>query len=520
MTSRQGYLLALVVCLLCALLPPISRQDSHVGRMVLSAVAVALVVFWAWAPTDRIRSGLRAALIVAGVVGGFNYWQFDRNVFVGPGDVTDVTYYYLNSKYLAELDYDLLYSALLAADEGRKTAHVRVVRDLTTDALQSREDAVARGHQLKASRFTPERWEAFKHDSAFFLDRLSKDALADNFFVDHGYNPPSTWTVLGKPIAAAVPVEALAWATHVDLLCVGLLFGAVVWGWGVDAALFAWLFFTVTFSGRWPILGQALLRFDWSAALILSTAAFNRGRHGLAGAALAFSAFNRVFPALWFLPWGADLLGTLWRDRRPTRAHLRFFGGAAAMSTLLIGCSLAMFGPATSRQSVDNLLLHNESFSSHRVGLAGVLVWRGETSRAEMRAAGGMAPREIQVQGLMPSLRVLGLLAAAGVAVAVIRLRPGLGSAMAWPLLPFFIMTTPQMNYYNIRLLPVVWHAKNLDNPWHRAGLALLFTTEIVAHAAQVVGWERHATTSLTSWMMLVWCVGLVVWLVRAAPRG
>jgi hypothetical protein len=510
--------IALVSVAVGILLPPISRQDSHLGRLLLSMVAIGLASAWYFRPAWK--PALRRALVAAGVLAGFNYWQFDRDVFVGPGDVTDVTYYYLNSKYLAELDYDQLYAAMLAADQGRLTGHVRTVRNLTTDTLEPASEARSRGEGMVRARFAPDRWEAFRHDASFFLERLSAETLADNFFVDHGYNPPVTWTVLGAPIARAVPVEHLAWATHVDLLFVAGLFAAVLWAFGRDVALFSWLFFATTFSGRWPILGQALLRFDWSAAMVLSVAAAHRGWHALSGASLAFAAWNRVFPALWFLPWGASVLSSLWRERRLTSAHLRLGGAAAAMSALLLATALVAFGPTTSRQSAENLLLHNESFSSHRVGLAGALVWRGETSKADMRAVGGMAPREREVQAMMPALRVLGLAAIAGVALMVHRLRPSAEDASSWPLLPFFILTTPQINYYNLRLLPVLWHARNLDRGEHVLGLCWLFATEVVAHAAQVAGWERHATTSLVSWMMLGWCAGLVAWFVRGRePR-
>ena len=58
--------------------------------------------------------------------------------------------------------------------------------------------------------------------------------------------------------------------------------------------------------------------------------------------------------------------------------------GAAAMSVFLIGTALVQFGPEAFQTSARNLLMHNKSYSSHRVGLGDVMLFRGEKTRAEM----------------------------------------------------------------------------------------------------------------------------------------
>lgn len=198
---RWTLAVGLVMVGIGVVLPPVARDTSHAVRLVLAGLGGGLALGWVGAGVTLGADGRRALLLGAGVLGAFNYWQFDPRVFVGPGDVTDITYYYLNSKYLDELDYDLLYDAMLLADEGRHTDHVETVRNLTDDTLSDRASAMRRGAEVARPRFTEARWAAFSHDTEYFLDRLPRETLSSNFFVDHGYNPPVTWTVLGEPLA-------------------------------------------------------------------------------------------------------------------------------------------------------------------------------------------------------------------------------------------------------------------------------------------------------------------------------
>ncbi len=519
-------LVAFVVAMaVVALMPAESRNDSHWWRMVLAgagAIAVAVRVMVAKAAPHALRF-VRASLLAIVVFGVGNYWQFDRTVFTGIGEVTDTTYYYLNSKYLAELDYFGLYPAMLLADMEHKQRHaptIKQYRDLRDYEVKPVAVAMEHGRELKATRFTPERWEQFTRDSDWFMRRLSNVAARTNFFVDHGYNPPPTWTLVGGSLAEVTPVRHVHWITQVDTLLVALMFAGVVWAFGWEVMLWGVLFYVVTFSGRWPILGQSITRFDWLAMLVLSVCFWKKQRPGAAGAMMAYAALNRVFPAIFFASWFFTLVADVWRERRVPEAHLRFIGGAGVVSVVMLGGALALYGPGTFATSGKNLWMHNQTYSSHRVGLGDVIVYRGETTRKQINANGGIAPKEKKIQGMQGALRVVGLLALGLVALTVVRTRLPVHETIQLAVLPFFCMTNPQINYYNLRLLLILWHGAHLRRPEHQVGLAWLLALEMVVQWTKVVEWDRYTTTTTTSMGLLIYMLGLVVWMVYRSVEG
>ncbi|MEQ1506977.1 MAG: hypothetical protein ABMB14_32415, partial [Myxococcota bacterium] len=517
------------------LAPDIGRDASHLGRAMLAAAAIALVaVRFVLARTgagERAIAGFTTALAATSVVAAFNYFQFDGKVFSGINDYTDTAYYYTNSKYLGELGYDGLYAAALVCDEergGPRTSHIRTIRDLRDDELQPRAEELVHGAEVKAA-FSPERWAGFCHDITYFLDRLDKKALETNFFVDHGYNPPPTWSVFGGNLALAVDVENLKWICHVDTVLIVAMVGIVWWAFGIETALWALLFYSVTFSGRWPILGMAILRFDWVVALVAGVCLLRTGRYGPAGAAMAYAALNRVFPAIFFWGWLIEAVLDTLRERRVPQRHLRFAAGAAIASVLITGVAAVEYGPKLLSESAYHLSLHNESFSSHRVGLGTVLVYRGETTRDDIRANGGMRPKELAVQSMEWGLRGAGIVALGLIAALAWRM-DRTGRAMpAWELvalvmLPLWCATTPQVNYYNLRLVPIVWHASKMTDargdPLHATGLALLFAVEIAAQLAHVWDYERFTVNAFASIGLLGYFVVVWTWLAIRASRS
>lgn len=507
------------------LMEPISRDASHLGRGILAAFGIALLAFRAGVP-ERLRGTFLAALAALGTIGWFNYYQFDRAVFTGINDYVDTAYYYTNSKYLAELGYDGLYAGALLCDAERgspRTDQVREIRDLRDDVMRPVSAGLEHGREVKAA-FRPERWDAFCHDITWFLDRLDRKTLKSNFFVDHGYNPPPTWTLVGGNLSHLVEVERLKWICLADTVVVAAMLAAVAWAFGLETMLWGMLFWVVTFSGRWPILGMAILRFDWVAGVVVGMALLHKQRAGAAGAAMAYAALNRIFPAIFFWGWLVAAARDVWRERRVPRKHVAFAAGAALATTLMMGAAAVQYGVPTLAASAHHLRLHNESFSSHRVGLATVLVYRGETTREQINANGGMRTKELAVQAMMPVLR--GLAVAFLVLIAAYAWRnPRVAAWELVPLaaLPLFCATTPQVNYYNLRLALVTWHGAQLDRPLHRVLLAILLLAEVASQLGQVAGVDRHAVNAWTSIVLLAYYVVLAGWLasrvVRPAPE-
>ncbi|MGB1581489.1 MAG: hypothetical protein ACPHER_08270, partial [Nevskiales bacterium] len=311
--------LLLLTLVVLSSLDDISRRDSHFGRMLLALIAIGLLhlswelrrrgvqLVWPWANQQANKKAgiasqaLYGLLLLTATYACFNYYQFDRKVFGSVGDYADATYYYLNSKYFEELGYTRLYEAMLIADAeaDKRFRNVRRYRDLVAykDVLP-RAIALQHSRQIKA-HFPAQRWESFRSDVQYIAAHNISGGW-NYFFIDHGYNPPPTWSLVGGSFAKLCPVEHLKWITMIDFVLIVSMMLVIGRVFGSYALLIALLFYCVTFSGRWPILGQSLLRFDWLVALVLAVAALKKARFTLAGALLAYAACNRIFPAIFF----------------------------------------------------------------------------------------------------------------------------------------------------------------------------------------------------------------------------
>lgn len=503
---EQGELVALALALsaLCAWIVPITRDQSHVLRLALaSLLAAALLLRPWWERMEGGRAFWHRFLVAALVVGSFNYYRFDREQVLGIGDVTDTAYYYLNSKYFDELGYADLYPAMLVADrDGQKRHAPELVqfRDSADDVVKPIAVAFERGERLQKERFSPERWRSFGHDADWFLRRLSRRSAEDNFFVDHGYNPPPTWTILGAPLASACPVEWVGLITQVDLILVLGAFLAVALAAGPEVGALVFLFFLCSFSGRWPVVGQSLLRFDWWAGLMLAWSGLVSGRGPLTGAGVVLATTSRVFPGIFLFPLAVSaLIERLQSGRWPAQARA-WLGAGALTGGLLFSWSLARYGLSSWESAIENLALHARSFSSHRVGLGSLLVWRGELDGESIRAAGGLLAKELQVQALRPALVVSGGLACLALGGLAFRRRIAPDFLFALALVPLFCLTNAQIGYYMVRTVMIAALARRVQWPAARILLAGWFLVEVVAQVSKVLGWERYATTSLTSW--------------------
>lgn len=524
----------------CANTDTISRLESHGGRLFIALFALVLLAAgWlatqasraselSWplpskSPQKWISSAFLGLWLGAAIIGIFNYYQFSRNKVVRVDDYADATYYYLNSKYFEELGYTKFYEAILVADhEGpRRLKEVRRYRDLVGyQKFYRRSHALARSEQVK-STFTESRWEEFRSDVDFITGEQSHGWRY--FFIDHGFNPPPTWTLVGGTLASLVPIHSMKWITSLDTLLVLLLMVGILRVLGLRALLISVVFFVSTFSGRWPILGQALLRFDWVVALAASVLLLKRKHCFLGGVLLAYSGLTRIFPMVFSLPLVFVALFE-WREQgRAPRWALHLAGGALLCTVVLVGGAWLRFGPDAFSASFVNLKMHGgpESYSSHRVGLADLFLFRGECPREQLNALGGIVGKREQLWELHPLLRNLGLSSIAALAVYLHRVRPPLHRLLWLGVFPLFIMTTPQINYYNLRLILVLLHAERLESPWHRAGMMLLFATEAATQGVMVSGADRFCVTATTSIGLSVYlCFMVLVVLVEGAAEG
>lgn len=544
MSVRGAMILAAFAGLAIGLLVgPIGRYDHHLWKAALAVVTLGLALALPWLRTRATRRGRAAwwgTAALATVLATGAHWNFDPRFAAGLSDHTDPTYYYLNSKYFDELQYDGFYEALLLADrEGdrRVVDKLRRVRSLRTYRLEDAKLALARAPQVKA-RFTPERWNRFKHDAAWFLQRKSRESLRKHFFIDHGYNPPPPWTLAGGTLSRTIPVEYVKVAALADVLLVGALIGVVAWGFGPEVAILALLWFLVSFSTRWPVLGHVILRYDWVAALGIGVTLLHRGRHALGGMALAWAGLVRLFPAVF---WGCALLGYLAdavRQRRVTRPLVAFTVGSALFGAVVGAATLADVGTVGWANAIENLRMHDadpEAFSSQKVGLGDAVFFRLETTREAMAGSScgflervvagvdcvdhgdaaqgvvkgnGIAGKGVLVHAIRPWLRGLGLGTIAFLALYAWRTRRPPADLVHAGTLLVFIMTTPSFYYYSLRIVLVLFHLAHIERRPHQIGLTLVLATEVVTNLLVPAPVERYFATGSMSLLLLVYVLG------------
>ncbi len=537
------YLLLIAAALwACLAIDPIKRNGyygTHYFRLVLAGVSIVLFIAflairsrvkdlaWPWSINSLSKRSHAAKiiytlLIVACIFGAFNYYQFDRTKLTQVGDYSDATYYYINSKYFEELDYFELYPAMLVADSetNNRLRNIKRYRDLHNyEDVVPKEKALENADAVK-SAFTPERWEEFKHDVDFLVSH-SPSGGWDYFFIDHGYNPPPTWTIVGGTLSKMVSVENLKRITMVDFALVVIMFVVLAYAFNAETMLFGLLFFLCTFSGRWPILGQSILRFDWLVALVLAVCMLKKGRHALSGVFLCYSALNRIFPAIFFWSYAVVVCVHFFKKRRPANEHIRFTVGAFIMLIVLVGSAWHTLGLEAFKTSARNLRMHGswQSYSSHRVGLGDAVFYRGELTFDDMKKHGAAPGKGRLIQQIEPHLNILGLMALGLIAAYVIRTKKPIHELVYLSIIPLFCMQNAQINYYNLRLLLIMAHMGGLDKWRNRFGLVFLFLIEIVTQYSHIMGNWRYTTTCMTSIGLAVYLLIMVVLMLRDLRR-
>lgn len=269
----------------------------------------------------------------------------------------DMRTYYPIAKYFPELRFDGVYAAsVLAVADGRNLDDFdnQPIRDLRTHVLTNVRESKA--HLLEVrSRFSPERWAMFLQDMAYF-----RRAMSDGGFLgsmnDHGGNATPVWFLSARALFASAPAsDATLWTGVVaDMLLLALAFLSLGWAFGARTALLAMTVFGAMdfyqFGSNWF---GATLRHDWLSLWAIGLSLLQKRKLEWAGAAFAWSAWIRAFPALTLITLSFPVLWVgvkLLLQKRTAEARqvvkplLRVALGVAIASVVLVGSSVAIFG--------------------------------------------------------------------------------------------------------------------------------------------------------------------------------
>lgn len=271
----------------------------------------------------------------------------------------DMRTYYPIAKYFPELRFDGVYAAsVVAVAEGQNRPldafDAQPIRDLRNHELKT--VATSKEHLLAVrARFSPERWALFMEDMNYF-----RRAMSDGGFLgsmnDHGGNATPVWFLAARALFSSAPAsDATLWRGVIaDLALLALAFILIGWAWGPRTAFLAVVLFGAMdfyqFGSNWF---GATLRHDWLSLWAIGLALLHKRKFALAGAAFAWSAWIRAFPALTFvtLSFPVIFVGTkllLQKEKQQAieriKPLLRVVMGVGVASFVLVGLSVVVFG--------------------------------------------------------------------------------------------------------------------------------------------------------------------------------
>ncbi len=451
------------------------------GVALLAGVACWLLL--KGSPRSRRWAGALLVLCsLAAVAGYFRFGDLPR----GYVHRWEMFHYYLGSKYHAELGYKRLYTCVALADAEANVpgTHTRRLRDLETDHLISAEQAL-RASDCQA-HFSSARWREFSADVSEFRRQTPSKRAWQRMQLDHGYNPPPLWSVIGGAIAKRVPPTP-ALLTGIALLDVVLMAGCIAllaWAFGLKAALIATVFWGTQAASDFGWTGGAFLRQDWLFCSVAAAALLRKRHFFSAGAALASAALLRFFPLLFFV---GPLLVVAVRARHGTLTggDRRFvLGLLTALVTLLLWSS-ASVGLDDYWGFLDHIRIRHLAQISNHMGLRTLFSYSSDTALGLHLSASAVDPvvpwqdaRNARVEALWPwfvSLKLTLIVLALWVLVRVRTLWVALSLSVT--LVP--MISEPSCYYYSMWLLalPLLRVRPILAVPW----LGLCAASQLIA---------------------------------------
>lgn len=384
----------------------------------------ALVLLGAKRAVKHERRVGMALLLASGLV-----WGVQSGVFRAEGAVQihDTFHYLMGSRYFPELGYTRLYTCALQAEQALDPTtdfSDREIRDLTNDAILPATEVLA-GLPPRCGRFTEARWDRFVQDASVFKGLLGplgwKQAL-----VDHGYNPPPAWTLVGGLMGAVVPTTfpGLRLLGLVDVMLYTLCAGLLVWSFRWRAAGLVAVLWTIGWPWEPAWTAGAFFRTGWLFTLVLGVSALKKERPLLAGLALGVSTQLRIFPVFTAgLVALHMILAARQRGWGPARRFLA--GGALALLLVAPAAGYVTGGLDGYRDFRANIEKHERTPSSNKLGLGTLLTWLPGHTMEDLHDWRDRSPDfawETQVAELREQRRPLlwGLrIASLGLAVAV-----------------------------------------------------------------------------------------------------
>lgn len=482
--------------------------DSWFWKLLIALLMAGWAGLW-W--KESLRPALRVALwpillaaflAYSGAVKPGEMTSALREAWIEAADSYDLIHYYLAPKHFSQLGYFGLYPAMQVADLENDGPYFKPPRFLRfqdkDDFFWVRRDGFLANkywHNQIKKAFTRKTWTRFSHDF-LYLQRsgwMSRPSWAQ-LVTDRGFNGTPPWLALMEWLPRTVPVEKVKLLCYTDVALVAASALCVAWAYSAVPALLYIIFMFVTYSARWPMLGQTFGRYDYLSFMVIALSCIRKQRYVFGGIFGALAGAFRIFPVAWF-----------------TGPVVQFISSATArkalypllMSALLATAALWIIaiisiGPRQTGAYLSKIESHTatENLSSRREGFSLALSYDGNFSenfidREQKEIISRQAPYRIAV-GIVLFLVFTSLAA-----------RLSTDEAYALGFIPFFLFLTASHYYLVIRSLLIIVHGAGLDKFRHRVSLAYLFLVEVAAHWMMIAYPDKRvAYIGVLGWLL------------------
>lgn len=418
-------------------------------------------------------------------------------------------HFYLGAKYQAEVGWFNLYKATIIAD--RESVNVLggvgQTRDLTTFE-QVPIDSVLRETDAVKSRFSAERWEAFKADWVQ-MTRLWNINWT-NVINDHGNSNSPAWAVLAAPLTRVVPLTMngqalLGW---IDML---LMLGLWLTVWQVfghrvaSVGLFMWAAEPIVFD----YLAGSILRWDWLFAVGMAACFIKLKKWDAAGAFFGFALATKLFPLFFGVALGIRALFEWRKTKKFDPQYLKFLRGTVIAGAMTVALSTAMFGVTAWKEYAQRIqVTQTEKFYSIQYSLKTVYLQHAANpvqTWAQTIFPSDIAQRRADVDIKDYSFGfLLARLAFTALVVLLLRRATDVEAFVLGPLLVFAWLTV-NMYYWNMLGLLALGLAMRAERQRPALGMLIGF------HAIFIVFYVyQHLNRGLTEGYAVAWMITLL----------
>lgn len=462
----------------------------------------------------KVLNGIAVVITICGVLAYFNFGMFHWNKYPHSVHYYDIFHYHIGGKYFTELGYFDLYHATVIADQEHAKRFDRIsnftrIRDLRADRLIPWRDALKESERIKA-KFSPERWESFKHDIDSFQRQMPSRHWG-HALSDFGFNPPPPWALMGRAVAHAFDISKvsqmvlMAWV-DVLLLSVGFVF--LYKAFGLYPLLMALTFFGVNYTQRYQHMSGSLLRLDWLAYLMIGVSLLKLERPKTAGAFLAYATSLRVFPLMFLAGIGFRWLYHAIRERKIWNDDARALLGALITVIVIFSATLVIKPGIEGRITwKDNITHHSQRLTVKRIALPYIFINYGRFSDANLPR--NMAAREARAEATVVPVRVIQGVTLALFILVCVNSPTWVASIMG--LMLIYTLTNPVRYYWASLVLLIPWLVTTPLQGRKLIALAGLFGMMIIDFAIDSTTMEYTIHQYFASWALALLFLYLLI---------